>query len=90
MTTIFSPYRIELLLHFHCTPEPWPNPEAPIYQGEVDSLVSGGAIFQAHRLDGVPQYRTTPLGDAWVKALCNVPAPEERTVFVDQLGNILE
>lgn len=88
MNIIDNPFRIKLLLHFHCSYEQCPLRSSPVYQEEVDSLVKEGAIYEIHRLDCVPQYRTTPLGAAWVQALCSVPSP--RMAFVDQLGNILE
>lgn len=85
-TIIETPYRIKLLLHYHCTPEPYPQRDAPIFQSEMDSLVKEGAL--EHIEESWSGYRTTPLGAAWVRALCNVPPPQ--MVFVDQLGNILE
>lgn len=33
-------------------------------------------------------YRTTPMGKAWVQALCNVRPP--RPAFVDEHDNVLE
>lgn len=91
MNTIETPYRINLLLHFHCSPEPYPLRSAPAFQEEVDSLLKEGAIKPRVEITGglhSGEYRTTPLGEAWVQALCNVPPPQ--MVFVDQLGNILE
>lgn len=88
-TIIETPYRIKLLLHFHCSPELY-HPDSPIFQIEVDSLLEEGAIEPRTEVSvGLHSgYRTTPLGAAWVKALCNVQSP--KMVFVDQLGNILE
>lgn len=84
MNTIATPYRIKLLLHFDCSPGPYPL--SPIFQEEVDGLVEEGAIEPC--AESGSGYKTTSLGGAWVQALCNVPPP--KVVFVDQLGNILE
>jgi hypothetical protein len=61
-----SPVEVETLLHcFYCR-EPL-NP-APAYQEALYYLSNRGAVFSFR---GPGDYRTTDLGDAWVKAICN-------------------
>lgn len=45
-------------------------------------LTSAGDVY------GKKLYETTPLGKAWVEAICNVLPP--RTVFVDELNRIID
>lgn len=79
---IYSPLRIELLLHCYTTPAPHERHEA--LAEEIQEFISIGAIEATERPN---VYRTTKLGQAWVKALCNVPPP--RPVFQDHAGNII-
>jgi hypothetical protein len=86
MRAIYSPNNINVLLHYHCSPEPHERIEAPAVQEAVELLLSEGAI-RPDEAQGPNCYRTTPLGMAWVEALCRVTTP--RAVFVDQQGRIL-
>jgi hypothetical protein len=90
MKTLHCPAAIEFLLHCHSSPEPWPRMDAPVYLDLVPRLLEAGVIELDKR--GHPSvlrssYQTTPLGKAWVEALCRVPMP--RAVFVDERGEIL-
>lgn len=83
-TAITSPYNIELLLHVHCTP-------APIRDSGCKAEALGkfqflGAIVPDE--ESGSGWRTTPLGAAWVKALCRVPCP--RTAYIDTDGTVLD
>ena len=83
--TLDSPLRIKILLHYHVSPEPWPGPCRP--DVEILEFLAAGVI--EHSGDSDPgSFKTTPLGQAWVAALCNVPLP--RTVFVDELDRIIK
>lgn len=88
MTTIETPYRIKLLIHFAGSPERSPYWGTKAYNDEVDSLLKDGAIKAYNEPGYNGDYCATPLGQAWVQALCNVQIP--KMVFVDQLGNVLE
>lgn len=78
---IHSPLNIGVLLHCHVSPDQHPNYEN--VKEVLDALETVGAI--AHMGEGT--YSTTPLGAAWVKALCNVPPP--RQAFIDENGKVL-
>lgn len=86
MTTIYSPNNIDVLLHCHASVGPHPRIEARAVQEAIDALMMVGAIAPDMRM---PQcYTTTPLGHAWVQALCNVPRP--KVAFIDEMGRVLE
>ncbi len=80
---IKTPNNIEVLLHCYVSPNPHPRVRAASVQESLNAFLEIGAIEPS----GGETYRTTPLGDAWVKALCNVPIP--RAAFVDESGKIL-
>lgn len=83
MKTLQNPNTIEVLIHCHCSPEPHPRAHAPAV---FDTI----AALQEHKLIvpfGTDGWKTTPLGEAWVKALCRVPMP--RLVYVDADGTLL-
>ena len=82
---IHSPNNIEVLLHYHTTPTVHPRIDTPAVADATAMLLHAGCIEREQEHDG--QYRTTPKGQAWVKALCNVEIPRE--AYVDKHGNIL-
>jgi len=84
METIYSPSNIEVLLHCHTCPRPHPRLEAGAVKDAIMMFLHLGAIEP----DTKNNYKTTPMGKAWVQALCNVRPP--RPAFVDESGNVLE
>lgn len=79
-----SPSDVELLLHCYYCPDPHPRYHAPAITEGIKKLIRLGAI-EATVYSNI--FATTPLGVAWVKAICNVQPP--RSVFVDEKGKIL-
>lgn len=71
MNTIYSPFRVRLLLHIHCMTEPFENRSAAMEEALVD-LLDIGAIRPCDRLPG---FETTELGKAWVDLICQTPVP---------------
>ena len=88
-----TPHNIELLLHIHLTPEPWPHSGSSAYADGMRMLVNVGAVRerQPRATDAAfsTNYTTTKLGAAWIKALCNVEKPTETICYKDHNGNIL-
>jgi len=86
MTTIATPNNIEVLLWCHCRVGLHERIEAPAVHDTLMEFLQMGAI---EREVGEPEHHftTTPLGRAWVQALCNVPPP--KSVFVDESGRAL-
>lgn len=83
-STIFSPARIRILLHCHTIPDPLPNWDAPVVQETLSEFKDAGVIEQTtHNC-----YVTTPLGKAWVNAICRVEIP--RPAFIDEQGRVLD
>jgi hypothetical protein len=84
---IGSPSNIEVLLHFHTTPERHPRENAPAVVSAIRGFIQRGCLVPDDEAQEVGRYRTTDKGKAWVKALCNVEEP--RVVYFDQYGNNL-
>lgn len=78
-----SPHAIQVLLWCHCHPDPNPE-ENGMWRQTIAEFVKVGVLEK--ELDS-ERHRTTPLGGAWVNALCNTPIP--RMVFVDENDRIL-
>lgn len=83
---IGTPNNIDVLLYCHVCPGLHPRLHAPAVQEALGFLLTAGAIERntAH----LDTYHTTKLGQAWVRALCNVEKPQ--VAFVDSHGNILK
>jgi hypothetical protein len=79
---IGTPNNIEVLLHYHVCPHPHPRADAPAVHDAIRMLHKAGAI---EFIGG--QTKVTPLGAAWVQALCNVPVPT--VAFIDEQGRVL-
>lgn len=67
-----SPYQIELLLHFHCSPTPFPHHDAPAYQPEIEYFLREDLIRLHVELD---RPVLTARGRAYVEFLCSMPLP---------------
>jgi len=67
-----TPLQIEMILHFHCSAEPWPRLGAPACSEAI-------RIFQEEKLVEVPtnidNVVLTEKGRAYVKFLCMLPLP---------------
>ena len=79
---IGPPVNVEVLLHCHTTPAPHPNIEAKSTKDAINRLLEGDCITPEDNY-----YRTTELGRAWVKAICNTEMPKIK--YVDAQGNVL-
>jgi hypothetical protein len=80
MKNLRCPAYITALIHYHCCPEPLHD--SPVNDSATKAFLDAGLI----QPDDIPRcYRTTPLGCAYIEALCLVPPP---TVgFTDAAGN---
>ena len=81
-----SPLEVDILMHCCTRRCPFPNSDNAVVASQIRDFLNLGAICPVAGQQDV--YCTTPLGDAWVKAICAVPPP--RQVFVDELGRIIE
>ena len=81
---IGTPNHIEVLLHCHCSPAPHPRFEYGAVSQAIVLFEKHGVITKGERPN---TWKTTPKGDAWVRALCRVKKP--RDAFVDENGNVL-
>ena len=86
-TQIRTPNNVDVLMHYYVTAGghiEHPRCQAPAVEETHQMLYQEGALDQEGQ--GVPFI--TPLGRAWVKAILNVPAPQQR--FVDEQGRALD
>jgi hypothetical protein len=86
--TIHSPLAIEILMWHHTRMDAysWPS-EATAQPQEIERLKRLGALRETSFPDGM-RLTITPLGTAWVKAICNTPIPRE--AFIDGHGRVIE
>ena len=77
-----TPNDIEILIHYHVSPEPHPRITAPAVESATLMLEENGLI---QRIDGI--YRTTERGRAHVEQLCNLDFP--RAAWVGANGEVL-
>ena len=83
---IGSPHRIEVLMWYHCRCVEHDRIGIPLVKETIMELIDLGAL-EASDENG-SGYRTTPLGRAWVNAICATRLPA--VAFVDEMGRIIE
>lgn len=79
-----TPCEISVLLHFYVSPLPHERHDAPAVSAAIRWFLDVEAI---RRGDTPNTYVTTPLGKAWVEALCRVPKP--RLAYLDEQNRVL-
>lgn len=72
--TLSTPNAIEVLLHCHCRADPHPRLDAPAVRNIIEMFLAAGAIELEYPRELI--YKTTDLGKAWVKALCELELPQ--------------
>lgn len=77
-------HEIGILFHYGCQGGE-PHPESPAATITVSRFLEAGVL---ERMSEPPGFRITPLGLAWIKALCRVPIP--KAVFIDDKGQVIE
>lgn len=75
-----SPSNIEVMLHFHCSPEPHPRAEALAVAEAIVRFMNEGLLqHRTGRLTGESSagFRLEPTarGRAWVQMICSTPMP---------------
>lgn len=88
---IYCPFNVDILMWYHSRCEPHPRIDIPAVISFTNELLRLGIIEpckMATDVDGTNIYQTTPIGSAWVKAICNVPMP--KTAFVDEQGRVIQ
>lgn len=81
---IYSPARIEILLHIYCSAEPLRD--AQVTTDTIEEFLELGVIEDDSTR--ACRYSLTPLGEAWVHALCATKLPVP--AFADEAGNIIK
>lgn len=74
---MMSPSDIEVLLHYHCSPNPHPRYTANAVREATEEFLDLGLIEPAPR----ETYTTTEGGKVLVEALCATPFPVKRWVM---------
>jgi len=80
-----TPNDIEILIHCHVSSQVHPRYDAPAVRATLEKFEEVGLIEKA---EGATYYRTTEMGDAYVRVLCSTPLPTRR--WVDQNGNPID
>lgn len=78
---MWTPYQINIILHYHCCAGQWPLHTAPIFNETVCGMVAEG-LLQPSGMNGAKLhiYETTERGKALVEMWCATPIPEMRYV----------
>lgn len=67
---------IQVLLHFHVSPEPYPRANAPAVQDAIKMFLKEGMIVERDEQSGLGMaYDTTIRGRAYVEMLKHTPFP---------------
>lgn len=85
----FTPLHLMLLLHYHVTPDPWPQRGAPAVLEFTGDLIGLGLVEHVIKGKHGHQYGTTDRGAAYVDALCSVPLPVQRWAIPAQAERTL-
>lgn len=86
---IECPSNIEVLLHYHCSPYAHPREDAPDGQDFIQHALELRVLEEkTPSREGNSQYALTPLGRAWVQALCRTALP--RPSFTTEHGEPLD
>lgn len=70
-----TPLHIQILLHHHCTPTPFPQAGSPAGKNFTKELIARGLLDCDDEKPG--RIRTTNKGKALVAMLCKTPDPVE-------------
>lgn len=76
-----TPNLLEVLLHYHVSPDPHPRIDAPAVQGAIDAMLHEGILQSDLSRDS--QYALTERGEVWLKMLLDTPLPIRLEVWVD-------
>ena len=68
---MWTPYKIEIILHYSCRYDPFPRSDAPIFAGTISDLILAGVLVDGD--DG--RISATDLGKALVTMWCRTPLP---------------
>lgn len=79
-----TPNDIEVLIHYHVCPAPFPRIDAPAVIGAIKMLIENGLMVGAISNNSLG---TTDKGAAHVRQLCNLPFPVES--WADSQGQII-
>lgn len=86
-----TPLRIELMIHFYVSPDPYPRCSAPAVKRETEVLLRLGLIVAREQDCFTLEqdcFKATEKGKAWVKMICNTPVPIAATVtYTDPRNN---
>jgi len=78
-----TPNDIEVLIHYHVSgPESHPRSSVPAVRESIKMFLLLDMLEADEN-----SFRTTPKGDAMVRALCNTPEP--KMAYIDSHGNVL-
>lgn len=74
----WTPYQINIIMHYHCRIGPWPQYSAPLFEPTVSDLVSMNLLGPIPQAEHIHAYETTERGKALVEMWCSTPLPEQK------------
>lgn len=77
MSKCLTPNDIDVLMHSYCGCGPHERIYAAAVSESTASFLRYGVIVGTGKKD---EYRTTPLGKAYVQAICSTPLPQSKFV----------
>lgn len=84
-----TPNEIDVLLHYHTSPEAHPRASAPAVKHAIATLLSWG-LLTTERAGDVRFYCTTSKGRAHVKQLCDLKTPIEKRMWIGADDKVIE
>jgi len=83
-----TPNDLDVLIHCHTTPGPHPRIHAQAVRESIEAFYQLGAIKPDEDRDSTTDgHRTTPLGDAWLKAILATPMPT--LAYINAQGEVI-
>jgi len=83
-----SPAMVKTLIHYQCAMTELENKDSAAAIEITSYLLSVGAIEPETLSISQSPYRTTPLGKAWLKTICQTPIPQ--VAYIDVHGKVIE
>ena len=77
MSKCLTPNDVDVLLHYYTSDVPHKRIDVPAVRESTDSFLRYGVIYKIGASDC---YSTTPLGKAYVQAICSTPLPRMKYV----------
>lgn len=79
-----TPFSLDILMHACVRADEYPKRGVPLVEETIRDFVLQGVIVYC---DEPNQFTATPLGQAWLRRILNVPIPT--MAFIDENGEVI-